>query len=369
LLQTGQISGPYECAIASTRLLGAVVSNFNEKQPVVRLIERIREVGAQLIQARPSELTVGNMVRRVLGLIKECSQDQAAEEPAKFDIAAYLADATAKLQQGTQTTSSKHGVSVDSIPTAPVAKSAAIPADKLVKDILFDVVGGIDEILDELDSTSELTSAYSPTYIFPTDVVLIHGHSALSHRFLAQAAKKDSGFVVFAIDDSNGQSLPDTVSLSLVGNTTIEENDPTQDGDDEAEKPVPLAKLNVSVTIIPPSAVFSIMAQVTKVLISPDAVFPDGSVISTPGTSTIVLAAKAFGVPVLSLSGTYHFHPLSTASLSTVAEVGNTGYAVGLEEACGDAEEESLPRHCADGVYYSTELVGSDGIDLYITNV
>jgi translation initiation factor eIF-2B subunit beta len=37
----------------------------------VKLIERVQSVGRRLIAAQPREMVVGNVVRRVLGLIRE----------------------------------------------------------------------------------------------------------------------------------------------------------------------------------------------------------------------------------------------------------------------------------------------------------
>jgi translation initiation factor eIF-2B subunit beta len=348
--------------------LGSVISNYNQKQPVTALIDRVREVGLQLIEAKPGELTIGNVLRRVLGLIKECAQEQSTEEVPKFDIAAYLASAPSNL---TEDTFKEGSILLDTLPIAPTAPPTTVPANKLVRDIILDAVSGIDEILDELDSTAELVADLSPSYISPTDVVLIQGQSTLSHRFLAHAAGSSTpygGFVVFAIDDGTGYSLPETVNLALTGKTITEEKEEIQDEDDEEDQDSVrlLAKLNVSVTILPQTAVFSIMPKITKVLIAPEAVLPDGSVLAPAGAASIVLAAKEFGVPVLSLSGTYHFCPVPLPPGDDGSRIGNTGYAVGLEE---DEEEDSGARGPPDGVYYVTEPIQPDGIELYVTNM
>lgn len=47
-----------------------MVSEFKGRD-AAKLVERIRQVGRRLISAQPRELVVGNMVRRVLGLVRE----------------------------------------------------------------------------------------------------------------------------------------------------------------------------------------------------------------------------------------------------------------------------------------------------------
>lgn len=47
------------------------------------LIERVRKVGSKLVAAQPREMSVGNIVRRVLGLIREVEEDEAdADTPS-----------------------------------------------------------------------------------------------------------------------------------------------------------------------------------------------------------------------------------------------------------------------------------------------
>ena len=51
-----------------------VVKNFRVTD-VSRLIERVQQVGQRLVLAQPKELAVGNIVRRVLGVIREEAEE------------------------------------------------------------------------------------------------------------------------------------------------------------------------------------------------------------------------------------------------------------------------------------------------------
>lgn len=61
--------------MATAHLLLRVVAKFRWTD-VGRLLERIQEVGQRLIEAQPREMVVGNIVRRVLGMIR----DEAKED-------------------------------------------------------------------------------------------------------------------------------------------------------------------------------------------------------------------------------------------------------------------------------------------------
>jgi translation initiation factor eIF-2B subunit beta len=72
-LKRRQLRDSEECARATLHLLYRVVENYEETEDE-NLIDRIRSVGRRLVAAKPGELVVGNMVRRVLGLVREVAE-------------------------------------------------------------------------------------------------------------------------------------------------------------------------------------------------------------------------------------------------------------------------------------------------------
>lgn len=85
LLKRRQIRKSRSCAIATAHLLRQVVKTFRITD-VSRLIERIQQVGQRLISAQPKELAVGNIVRRVLGVIRdEAEEDREGETSGYSD--------------------------------------------------------------------------------------------------------------------------------------------------------------------------------------------------------------------------------------------------------------------------------------------
>lgn len=79
LLSRRQIRGSKDCAIATTQLLLHVVQDYNAKD-VNSLLTHVRHVGQRLMGANPRELVVGNIVRRVMGLIREVSSGSDDED-------------------------------------------------------------------------------------------------------------------------------------------------------------------------------------------------------------------------------------------------------------------------------------------------
>ncbi|KAF1849898.1 translation initiation factor eIF-2B subunit beta [Cucurbitaria berberidis CBS 394.84] len=76
LLKRRQIRNSRPCALATTALLLRVVGEFKGRD-AAKLVERIRQVGRRLTSAQPREVVVGNIVRRVLGLVREVVDENA----------------------------------------------------------------------------------------------------------------------------------------------------------------------------------------------------------------------------------------------------------------------------------------------------
>ncbi|KAK4575320.1 GCD complex subunit gcd7 [Recurvomyces mirabilis] len=74
LLKRRQIRNSRQCALATTHLLLSVVAKERIRD-AQKLIERIKSVGRRLVAAQPREFAVGNIVRRILGVVREVAED------------------------------------------------------------------------------------------------------------------------------------------------------------------------------------------------------------------------------------------------------------------------------------------------------
>ncbi|CZS90365.1 related to translation initiation factor GCD7 [Rhynchosporium agropyri] len=79
LLKRRQIHNSRPCAIATAHLLRRVVAKFKWTD-IGKLLERIQEVGRRLVAAQPREMVVGNIVRRVLGMIRDEAKEDRTED-------------------------------------------------------------------------------------------------------------------------------------------------------------------------------------------------------------------------------------------------------------------------------------------------
>ncbi|KAI9731702.1 MAG: GCD complex subunit gcd7 [Cirrosporium novae-zelandiae] len=90
LLKRRQIRSSRPCAIATARLLLRVVHS-SKAINVEKLVEHVQRVGRRLIAAQPREMAVGNIVRRVLGLIRsEAEEDREGEMSLASDISSEM---------------------------------------------------------------------------------------------------------------------------------------------------------------------------------------------------------------------------------------------------------------------------------------
>lgn len=124
LLQRRQIRNSRPCALATTQLLLRIVA-AERTRDAQALITRIRNVGRRLVAAQPREMAVGNIVRRVLGVIREvveADQDQSATSDTSV---------TSPTLPGQQSNKSRPGISSTISSFSPLHHHGALPHDML----------------------------------------------------------------------------------------------------------------------------------------------------------------------------------------------------------------------------------------------
>ncbi|KAF2719527.1 nagb/rpia/CoA transferase-like protein [Polychaeton citri CBS 116435] len=127
LLKRRQIRSSRPCAIATTQLMLRVVANERIKE-ASSLIQRVRDVGRRLIAAQPREMAVGNIVRRVLGVVREVAE-RDDDGAASSDFASSTPGTPGSVAQTGNATLGRPAVSVN-IPTlSPLSQGAALPED------------------------------------------------------------------------------------------------------------------------------------------------------------------------------------------------------------------------------------------------
>jgi translation initiation factor eIF-2B subunit beta len=87
MLKRRQIRNSRPCAIATASLLLRVVA-AGRLRDAQALIDRIRDVGRRLVAAQPREMAVGNVVRRILGVVREVAEDEEAGKETESVVSA-----------------------------------------------------------------------------------------------------------------------------------------------------------------------------------------------------------------------------------------------------------------------------------------
>lgn len=390
LLKRRQIRGSEPCAVATAHILLQVVAR-SKWHDVESLIRNVSQTGRRLVEAQPKELVVANIVRRVLGLIR----DEAAEdrnEPSSdvptetlttpTDVIPNAASLDHQWPPSTYTKQDSAGdyISNNARPQArvnPLASyssvnvpkslfhllSASPPtdADAIMQGSPFgqsgastpswrghsgqvhalrsEVIDGIEEIKDEISQVDDQIAALAEVQIHPGDYVLVHQPSPTVERFILRAALKRKFTVLVATE-------PPRRAFEEEQNAVFREK---------------LAAAGITVVNILNGGLMAYMSRVDKVILGARAIVANGGVVTDAGAASIARAAKEQGNAVIVLGGVYKLSPENPFDEASLIEWGDSSSYVSF----------------ADGPMVSgveirtavTELIPPEFIDTYITNL
>lgn len=325
-----------------------------------RLIERVREVGQRLVSTQHKELAIGNILRRILRVIRD-----EVEEEREWEITA-VDDIESKTRIDTQR-EGDNITSTDNDNTLPEptpepslsspphqASDAASSTSKATKDIRAELVDGIDEIIDELDQVDEQIAGYALEHIHSNEILLTHTSSITVQKFLLKAAAKRK-FTLF-----HAESFPndhEATHATLTGRSKIV----SEDEMNLVSSHKPLAAAGITVILIPDSAVFAVMSRVNKVILDTNVVLANGGLVTTAGSKAIAKAANFHHTPVVVLSGVYQLSPESPSDVDSLIEYGDASKVFAYEDG-------NLVNHF-DVENPLDDYVPPELVDLFITNV
>ncbi|KAJ2904234.1 hypothetical protein MKZ38_008564 [Zalerion maritima] len=367
LLKRRQISGSRPCAIAAVHILRQVVAKAPYRD-VDGLIAKIQQTGQRLVHAQPHELAVGNIVRRVLGLIREEMQEDRTE---------FGGDSVSDLQTlcpEKEKETKEHVVGLPVLSRAPTlggwshqsapfsimnllspdqGSGAGSPMGRSgtstpmlhgqnlsINNLKSEVLDGIDEITDELEQVDDQIAGYADIQIHPTDYILVHELDSTTERFLLRASR-ERRFTVFI---AQGKS------------TTSKAGDATPSLFQKKLNSAGVKTINISNT-----GLAAYMTKVDKVILSVRGVTADGGAVAESGATAIAQAARAFGKPVVVLMGMYKLSPESTPDPRSLVEWGEPESFVNFSKGnMVNTVEVEVPL---------TEFVAPGLVDTYISNI
>ncbi|CAN8260169.1 unnamed protein product [Cochlearia groenlandica] len=312
-LRKRKIEGSQATAKYTAELLRSVISQ--QRVPHVNqasaLIDAVKAVGGQLVAANPVELAVGNVVRRVLHIIREEDLSLTTEAMGGLDLldasddeddnnkgigypamsAAVVAAAARStlrppslqtLLEGTPESATVPYTSSSGADSESKSKSA--DKSSTTRKLKHDVIEGVNILIQDIACCHEQIAEQAIEHIHQNEVILTLGSSRTVLEFLCAAKEKKRSFRVF-----------------------IAEGAPRYQGHLLAKE---LVARGLQTTVITDSAVFAMISRVNMVIIGAHAVMANGGVVGPVGVNMAALAAKKHAVPFVVLAGSHKLCPL-----------------------------------------------------------
>lgn len=413
LLKRRQINGAEPCAVITAHILLQVVAK-SKWQDVDSLLGNVSRVGRRLVAARPNELVIGNIVRRVLGLIR----DEALEDRNEAgDGTPSGGQATPTKTTTTTAITSVAGVAGEptaSWPASTVAKqdsagdyitSSASPPMRpgaMTAHSTVNVPKSLFHLLSASPSAEGDASPFGTSGASTPQQQLQHHHhqskTTSSSRVHALRSEVIDGIEeikdeISQVDDqiaalAEVQVHPGDYLLVHRPSPTVErfilraalrrkftvliaselprETATTINGG--AATPAlhaafrkRLTSAGIPVINVMNGGLMAYMSRVNKVIIGAKGIYADGSVVSDAGAAAIARAAHAHGNAVVVLGGIYKLSPEVPSSDDAVVEWAAPSTFV-------DFEDGVMVEH-VDVRTAATEVVPPHLVDTYITNL
>ncbi|KAF9593927.1 hypothetical protein IFM89_026170 [Coptis chinensis] len=312
MLKRRKVEGSQATAKQTAELLRSVISQQRvpHTNQAGALIDAINSVGEKLIAANPVELAVGNVVRRVLHIIREEDLSLATTAIGNVGLSAGSDDednveqddyprlsaaAVAAASRSTLRAPSLHTL-LEGIPDPAAAhrtsssggdsegKSKSADKSLRTRKLKHDVIEAVNELIQDIDTCHELIAEQAVEHIHHNEVILTLGRSRTVMEFLCAAKEKKRSFRVF-----------------------VAEGAPRYQGHILAKE---LVARGLQTTVITDSAVFAMISRVNMVIVGAHAIMANGGVIAPVGLNMVALAAQRHAVPFVVVAGSHKLCPL-----------------------------------------------------------
>ncbi|KAM1263436.1 hypothetical protein FF1_028415 [Malus domestica] len=310
-LKKRKIEGSLATAKQTAELIRSVISA--QRVPYTNqagaLIDAVKAVGEQLIAANPVELAVGNIVRRVLHIIREEDLSLTTAAMAGLNMSTVSDDEDDDRDNHPVLSAAVVAAAARSTLRPPslqmlledIPDAAAVPrtsssggdseektksADKSSRSrrLKHDVIEAVNELIQDIGTCHEQIAEQAVEHIHHNEVILTLGSSRTVLEFLCAAKEKKRSFRVF-----------------------VAEGAPRYQGHLLARE---LVARGLQTTLITDSAVFAMISRVNMVIVGAHAVMANGGVIAPVGLNMVALAAQRHAVPFVVLAGSHKLCPL-----------------------------------------------------------
>ncbi|KAK4748954.1 hypothetical protein SAY87_015540 [Trapa incisa] len=312
-LKKRKVEGSQATARLAAVLLRSVISQqrIGYTNQAGALIDAVKAVGEQLVAANPVEIAVGNIVRRVLHIIRDedlslttaamaglnlsAVSDDDDDDTSPDDHPVLSAAAVAAAARSTLRPPSLQSLLEDMPDSAAVphtsssggdseGKSKSADKNSRSRKLKHDVIEAVNELIQDIDTCHEQIAEQAVEHIHHNEVILTLGSSRTVLQFLCAAREKKRSFRVF-----------------------VAEGAPRYQGHLLAKE---LVARGLQTTLITDSAIFAMISRVNMVIVGAHAVMANGGVIAPVGLNMVALAAQRHAVPFVVLAGSHKLCPL-----------------------------------------------------------
>ncbi|KZO95284.1 eukaryotic translation initiation factor 2B beta subunit [Calocera viscosa TUFC12733] len=336
-LRRRQVIGAQETAHETALLLRQIVS-VARFSSIEQLIQLIKSIARRLIDANPKEFAVGNIVRRVLRLIREeCvaalgpSDEPSTSSPFSVpETPAYPnpPDLAAPSRPQLRATNSLATFMV-------MGNQRKKPLAITVKPLL---IQAIQEVIDELETVYENVAKTARDHIYDGEIILTLSYSRTIEQFLKSAAR-DRHFTVI-----------------------VAETAPSYSGRLMATA---LSSANIPTVLIPDSSIYPLMPRITKVILGAHAILANGGLFTQCGCALAAAAARAHSTPVVVCAGQFKLTPAWNLYHEYAAlDFAGPEKVISFEEG-GGGERGGEPLGVINPIY---DYVKPELVDVLITN-
>lgn len=309
-----QLYGEKKVALEVAHLLMRVISAARWTNPY-DLIQTIRGVGVVLENARPRDVIPGNIVRRVLAIIRdEIETENPSDNTPMMSLMFSL------------------------LTTNSTKKAPKVHTKKQSSDMRSIIIQGIKDLVDEITNVKEELENMATDLIHDNEILLAATPTSETVLHFLIKARAKRNFTVLVTE-----GFPNDVH--------------------HAHKFVKTLALNkIEAVLIPDSTVFAVMSRVGKVIIGSQGVFANGGCLTNAGVANVVECAKEHKTPVFGVAGLFKLSPLYPFNREDLVEVGNSGNVLSYKD-------NELVDNVDVVINPITDYVPPEHIDIYITNI
>lgn len=320
------------------------------------LIDLLKSCGGRMQDAKPSELVIGNTVRRILFIVRDEFAQKELEDRKLEETLQRESEHERKTNPQLANDKARRALtgSMREVGMFRVLEEDGENLQFVINDlspnqgtpnisprymsgfskIKAQIIEAINDWMGNIEEHYLNIAEQAIEHIHTNEVIMTFGMSGCVAAFLKEAGRKRK-FKVFVAEAAPSYSGREMAGL--------------------------LAKEGIECTIISDASIFAIMSRVNKVIVGTHAVMADGGLMATSGINIVAQAAKTYKVPLIVCTCLYKLSPKFPSNLDSLQEYKSPNAVLNFETILGDKENVNVTNPLWD--YIPPELVS-----LFITN-